>query len=71
MFSKELSVKIPKTSEVPFKIDTSHISSESMVPVDKDILGLSFRSGELLSGKFTESLSRSFEGTMRSPRGTM
>ena len=74
MFSQELSVKIPKQSEVPFKIDTSHISSESMIPVDKDVLGLSFRSGELLSGKFTDQLSRSFEGTvgtmgsMRSPR---
>ena len=67
VFAKEMSVKIPGP-DLPFKIDSSHISSESMIPVDRDILGLSFRSGDVLSRKFNNDiLSRSFDASIKSP----
>ena len=67
VFAQEMSVKIPGP-DMPFKIDSSHISSESMIPVDRDILGLSFKSGELLSRKFNaDPLSRSFDAGVKSP----
>ena len=53
-------VHVTDIKDMPIKFENSHISSETKVPIDKDVFGMSFRSEEVHSGRPNRIFSNSF-----------